>query len=881
MKRIISVLLTITMIFGMMAIIPLNVSATDIEIYTDSSGNRLRLSKFNNGSESGYKIVGCEGSPIGVEIPDMVNNLPVLEIGTRAFYGCSSLIHVQINSSVTTIGDYAFAYTGITEITLPDSVISMSNYVFYGCRNLQRVKLPNNLSCISGGAFSYCESLTDIEIPESVERIKGSAFEMCSGLYSITIPGDIVEIGDYAFEHCTKLNNVCFTPTKVAPTESNGTIGDYAFSYCDNLYRITIPENIGFITPLAFYGDYSLDWIDVSSGNTKLASRSGILYNKNITKLICYPPSYYGYFYDNNFIVPDTVTVIGSNAFNGVHLLCNVILPDGVTAIENNAFSGCYNLGAITIPDSVTTISDGAFWNCGKLSDVFYSGTKSEWESISISDRNDSLKNATIHYEFPIENTYVYYDYYNENLLLFEDVYDGNDLGCKLVGYVGDPECFETPHYVKGKKVLEIADKAFYGCDSLKTVDIGDSVTTIGESAFEMCENLTEVTLPDSVTTIETYAFARSGIINIKIPEGVSCIDRAVFSGCSDLKTVILPQNLKYINDLAFLSCGSLVDIEIPDCVEYIGYSAFDGCSSLTSIKLPSGMCSSTGSGCIPMFAFFNCTSLTDVTIPEGIVGIYDYAFSYCSALKEIEFPDSLNYISDNAFSHSGLTNVTIKENVNYICSSAFENCDQLRGFDVSTENKNYCSVDGILFNKNKTTLFCYPAINNCYANTYTIPNGVTKIERSAFNNCNYLESIILPSSLKTIESSTFSPCRYLKSITIPKSVTTIERSAFSYCHELTDVYYTGTQSDWENIAIEDRNDYLQEATIHYEYKLPVTNDVNGDGRLAVDDVIYVLKNIVGDLELTDEQLVTADVNSDGTVTVLDVVLLQRLIVYA
>ncbi|MEE0265345.1 MAG: leucine-rich repeat protein [Acutalibacteraceae bacterium] len=133
------------------------------------------------------------------------------------------------------------------------------------------------------------------------------------------------------------------------------------------------------------------------------------------------------------------------------------------------------------------------------------------------------------------------------------------------------------------------------------------------------------------------------------------------------------------------------------------------------------------------------------------------------------------------------------------------------------------------------------------------------------------------PYSITSIGDSVFSYCSSLTNIIIPDTVNYIGDYSFEYCENLTDVYYTGNENKWGTISIGEGNHLLTNANIHYNYVPPV-GDVNSDNKVAVDDVIYVLKYIVGNIELTNIQLINADVSNDNKVTVLDAVLIQKII---
>lgn len=302
----------------------------------------------------------------------------------------------------------------------------------------------------------------------------------------------------------------------------------------------------------------------------------------------------------------------------------------------------------------------------------------------------------------------------------------------------------------------------FYDNGSIKSIIIEKGITSISDYAFRSCDNLTSITIPDSVTTIGYMAFY----------------------GCSGLTSVLIPDSVTSICASAFRYCGSLTSVTIPNSITSIEADTFDGCS-LTSIAIPDSVT------IIGACAFFNCSGLTSVTIP-----------------------DSVTIIGQSAFAGSGLTSVTIPDSVTSIANWAFQACDSLTSINVDSSNKNYCSIDGNLFNKNKTELIQYA--NGKTEKEYIIPNSVTNIENNAFRGCDNLISIKIPDSVVNICWGAFILCSSLTRIEISNSVTTIDEGAFNYCNGLTDVYYSGSETQWKSINIDRYNECLTNATISY-----------------------------------------------------------------
>ena len=341
------------------------------------------------------------------------------------------------------------------------------------------------------------------------------------------------------------------------------------------------------------------------------------------------------------------------------------------------------------------------------------------------------------------------------------------------------------PANYKGKPVTSIGSYAFYDCSSLTSITIGNGVTSIGESAFSGCRKLTSVTIPDGVTSIGSSAFYDcSSLTSITIPDGVTSIGRYAFENCRSLTSIIIPDGVTSISESAFYGCSSLTCIIIPDSVTSIGRYAFYGCSSLTSITIPDGVTSISNNafyGCSKLTSviwnaencteagsdgsiFYGCSKLANVTIGKTVKTIPAYAFRGCSSLTSITIPDGVTSIGDGAF---------------YGCSS-------LMSIVVDNDNQCFTSIDGNLYDKDKTKLIRY-AIGKTDA-SFIIPDSVTSICDYAFEDCSSLTDITISDSVTSIGGGAFYGCSSLTSITITAGVTSIGERAFAYCNSLTSV---------------------------------------------------------------------------------------------
>ncbi len=359
--------------------------------------------------------------------------------------------------------------------------------------------------------------------------------------------------------------------------------------------------------------------------------------------------------------------------------------------------------------------------------------------------------------------------------------------------------------------VTHIGNSAFSGCIGLNSITIPDSVTGIGSLAFSNCSNLEEIEIPDSVTEIGDRVFAGCSNLYNSIYEKIKFTgdnpnfvvdygenDVVLFNKektrliqylyCYDyLGSYTIPDSVTEVADYAFYDISLLANVNIPDSVNIIGKYAFYNCEDLRTIIIPKKVTK------IEEFTFSGCSSLTNVTLPDGLIYIGSYAFGSCRKLSETTIPDSVTTISDSAFSGcSSLTKIVIPSSVTSIGQHAFGFCSSLA--DVK------------------------------------LPGSLTSLD-STFTSCEGLTKISIPEGIDVIDYSAFYNCTNLKEITLPVSLKQVSSFAFQNCSSLTDVYYAGTEAEWQNVKIDDYGNYnapFINANFHYNYSdkpanIPVT----------------------------------------------------------
>lgn len=564
-----------------------------------------------------------------------------------------------------------------------------------------------------------------------------------------------------------------------------------------------------------------------------------------------YPVTGIGYraFYNcksiTSLTIPDSVTSLGNDAFQYCTGMTGVKLGKGITAISEIAFYGCTGLKSVTIPDSVTVIGKNAFYNCTNLTTV---------------DLGNGL--TTI-------SNQAFYKCTGLTGLKFPS-------SLQSIGMFAFYHCESLRSVVIPDSVTSIGTCAFQYCVNLTSAEIGNGLTKLDAQIFENCTSLANVKLSNGITDISNYVFSGcTGLTSVKIPNGVTSIGAGVFQGCTGLESVTIPASVTNFGSSVFYQCSSLTDVYYGgtqglwdtvigsnkydlgnvtlhcvtgDNIEHLVYRIendevmITGCQTAASGKLviPAELEGYPVTK-IDSLAFSFCSDLTSVTIPASVTGIGNHAFAGCTELTGIwvdennpayssdergvlfnkdktqlikapggisgsyTIPDSVTVMEFQAFGKcTGLTSVVIPGSVKSISESAFADCYALTDAQIS---------EGV-------TDIGRAAFYNTGLTSVTIPDSVTTIEETAFSCCSDLKTVSLGKNVASIGASVFSDCTALTSVIIPESVTKISEGAFMDCTGLKDVYYVGTQEQWESIQIAaEGNAQLAAATIHYQYQ--------------------------------------------------------------
>lgn len=756
----------------------------------------------------------------------------VTSIGNYAFYNCSALTDVYYNNSFS---DFAKIYIGnynsnFTNATLHCSDMNYNNWGKCGDTVAYFWDSSGTLTISGTGAmtdyhyyndipwYSRRSEIKTVVIEDCITSIGEGAFYHCSSLSNVTIPDSVTSIGNYAFCGCDAL-------TSIAIPNSVTSIGGDAFYSCDALTSITIPDSVTSIGGAAFEGCENLDSVYISD----LAVYLNISFFNDSAN-----PMYYA---DKLYL-------------NNRRVSGNLVIPDGITNIPTYAFEGCDGITSVTIPDSVTRIGASAFYNCSRLDNVYITDL-SKWCEIS-------FRNASANPLYYAENLYL-----NDELLT-DTVIPNNTVS---IGNYAFYNYVKLSSVTIPKSVTFIGSSAFYNCDALTDITIPDSVTSIGSNSFADCNSLSRVTFGSGVTSVGDYAFAGCfGITGVYINDlakwcGIGFSNSganplyyadAVYVNNEKISELVIPDGVTTVSNYAFYGLESIESVTIPDSVTSVGSYALYNCPNLTEVYYNAATVSTEllsqsnyydnasnvalvvlgdNVTSIDVDAFAGCDELRKIFIPRSVTEIENGAFEDCTNLATVEYGGSQEdweqvYIGDNndnllnaqinynslaedaALTDTDLLTYTVNDDNTITITNCYENAVDI---DIPSE------INGIPVTAINLSAFA----NRTKLESVTIPSSVTTIGDRAFYGCTALTEMTIPEGVTNIGNSVFYGCSSLERITIPVSVTSIDNYAFYGCSSLSDVYYAGTEEQWNAVSKGYSNDPLINANIYYNGTKP------------------------------------------------------------
>ncbi len=767
----------------------------------------------------------------------------VASIGLGAFSGCWNLTKIDVdadNANYKSIDGVLFSLDGSTLIqcpggkegnyVIPPAVASVGVSAFAYCDVLESIVVHAGVTDIGRSAFASCEDLGHIDVDANNPNYKdidgvlfskdGTTLIQYPGgkAGDYTIPAGVEKIGYNAFFRCKMLGDIRIPDSVISI--------DYWAFLGSNLVE---NQHDGVV----YIDGWALDYEGAMPEGTTLVLKEG---TRGIAN-----SAFVGEMELVDVVIPDSVKHIGGGAFSNCAALEKITFPTELVSIGDYAFQGC-GFETVIIPADVTSIGDYAFSNCERLTRALFQGdAPTSFGSFVFFGVEPGFAiyydPDTFGWSTPRWNDYLALSNTAEGIR----GQCGDDLtwtmnlltGTLEISGTGDMWDFyfnpvpwsDVKRNILTVSVLEgvtrIGNAAFDNCGNLKNVHFPESLQSIGEFAFSYC-GLKRVVIPAGVTEIERCAFVgcmdMADIAVDKDNSNYISIDGVLFS--SDGTTLVqcpggkegvyaVPEDVEYIGEQAFGNCWKLTDVTLPDRLEAIGDYAFSGNDGLERLFIPAQVTDIKRGAlsnckrliCIdvhednPSFAsrdgalydkgfttLIQCPGgkLGILEIPEGVTSIGDNACEGCRELSGVKLPESLLSIGDGAFIIcKELKDVAIPAEVTSIGQNAFGFCWSLTDIIVADENKYYASENGMLFDKDKTTLLLCPAGQS---GQVEIPEDVSSIEENAFGYCHKITGVTLPNSLTHIGAWAFDACDGLLSIRIPAGVTEIGRGAFSYC---------------------------------------------------------------------------------------------------
>ena len=776
--------------------------------------------------------------------------------------------------SVNKVAPGAFIYSyNITELVLPASVTEIGEWAFYNSYYIKKITFQgggfNDVS-IGDYAFRSCSDIEEIvfEKGSKVTTIGEGAFMYNYDIKSLTLPASIEEIGDIAFYGWYYLTELSFEET--TKDGASLSFGDYVF-YNSRISKIWLPAQVtelgGLLNGLSY-----LNKVEVSDNNdTYFADTEGILFNKTMTEILYYPAGK-----KDAYTLPASVTKIGAGVFRNNRNITSFTIGKNVTEIADGAFRGCLLLKTITFEAGGTqplVIGPNVFRDCKLLTTIeLPSRTESYGQyafsymtkltTLKLNEGLTELADYGICYNASLETVTVpstvekigYYSIAN-NAKLKTVTFAKNSSGgttLKTIGYYALAYNPKITSITIPATVTDIYNYAFYTNYSSATqrsqlrevkFEENSQLETIWPNAFYYTGKLESITIPKNVTNIYYYAFAYSGLKELKFEDGgtknlviggsctyyssptsksPSYAYGSAFYNCYDLETVIFPARLRELGQYSFNNANSLKTLKFaPDGqtsnLNQIGYYCFRYCYALEEVVLPKSLANLAplddhpvyggqnntsymyNRKAVDAYAFGYCTSLKTVTFEAGgtqPISLANGAFYYCESLEVINLPGRLTEYHDldgkdvppfgtaYAFRTSSSTPY-----------HAFDFCTNLKEINIAADEiaeNMYQSIDGIVYSKDgKTLLYCPQGREKAVV----IPKEVERIGdglyNEAFAGCAKLTSVTFEdggTAPLMIDLYAFQDCEALEEIKLPKRVNVINPNAFRNCTSLKSV---------------------------------------------------------------------------------------------
>lgn len=772
-------------------------TASDVVVQSDN----LVLTKMTNGEYSVTDVVNKSATKITV--PETVNGIKVSSIASGAFAECSSLTELVLSDNVIEIGAQACCI-------LDQEKSTSSSYVYIYCKELTTVVLGKNVETIGDYAFNNCSKLKKINTADATSNFSGAtslktigqcAFYGCSALAPrVDFSSTLEEIGQGAFYQCKEIRGIGFGDGQT----SLKSIGYAAFAECTLLNTVVVPDSVTSLGQSFLSGCEKVESLTVPFIGLELND------------------SYYlGIFFASS--LSDSTTAATAN--KSVPSALKSLTITKCVELADETFYGCSGIQTISLPDTLLYVGEDVFEGCTALTGI----TTSE-----------------------------------------NGKYIGNESNPYYV-LIGAASNYVTTLNVNENTVC-IAGGALKKCENIDTFSVSDNLASVGANAFAGKASKATMTIRNgeyyvgpSNNPYKILYRTTSANGNYTVNANTKAIAGGAFSNVKSLVSVTVPDGVTVIGNNAFENCTALTTITVPDSVKVIGDNAFDGCSMLSKVTAPASIIYTltnnlstlenvtiTSGTVIPSYAFYQATKLTTVSIPDTVTKIDIRAFFGCNSLQYVKMPESLERIEKQAFAGtSSLIRVNFKNNLKYIGESAFSSSG-ISGTLAIPDSVEY--IGGQAFDSNNITKlyvgsgfkshgdypFAYLQLEEVMVSPeneyfYSVDNCLIEISTGEV----FVGTVnsVIPATENVVGLAAiafYGRGTKITSITIPTNITGIGYACFSGCSKLADIYYLGTQDEWNAITFGESwlnlDQVGQQCTIHFSDGTSITEKYNEYG---------------------------------------------------
>lgn len=614
-------------------------------------------------------------------------------------------------------------------------IVTIEYEAFSNNEDITSITMPDSIQSIDYRAFESCHKLKSIKLSESLESIGNYCFSDCQALKTITLPNKVKVIGHHLFSDDTSLKEINVEEDSVLLKSENGILYTnsnvlvaYPAGKKDKEFILT--QDVEDITEEAFFSCSNLENIHVEEKNEQFSSINGILYNKDISKLLLLPSKNKATSYE----MPASVTEMSAWAFTNCRNLKKIELSDNLTTISFAAFARCVNLESINIPSRIKDIGDNAFSECIRL------------RTINIPQNIKRIGK----YSFAM---------------------------CRSLVYVDIPE-----------NVEEIEDGAFYSCTNLRFINLPRNLKKIGSKAFKETFRITEEEKNDN----NAFNFRQIMSFCKDTPDiKEDTFDQDVFDNTtlvvwSEDRTV--RNNFEWGEYWENFKQKEFTNDDIYNIIPQEGWKNFlDNVYPKTDLKWIKSFSKNNinyHTNSYTTISISHCKDNSDIIVLPDVIEkdnkvytltkIDDNAFANNSA-EHFLFPNSVEFIGNKAFDGChNIKNINLNEGVKEIKDEAFANCSQLTNLTLPSTTKSLGA--GV----------CSNCVNLL---SITIPKDVKRIESNAFLNCKSIKNVKFNTILTTICHNAFDGCENIEILELPKEIESIEAEAFKNCKNLKYIY--------------------------------------------------------------------------------------------